>query len=122
MSEKEGLSKEEEEDMKRMEIVQALSELGETTLANQLFGKIERKLVFISLPDWEYHQICETFPECDLRTLVYCCAPTNPCPYRAAVLRKLGLTLKNYIDIKKDLAKDLEAILGTYENGKSKSK
>jgi hypothetical protein len=120
MSEEETIS-EEEKEVKLLEIIQALSGLGENKIANQLFKTIEKKITFVSLPDWENHQVCETFPECDLRTMVYCCAPTNPCPYRAAVLRKLGLTLKDYIDIKKDLAKDLEAILWTYENGKNKS-
>ena len=92
---------EEEKDIKRMEIVQALSELGENKIANQLFEKIKKKLEFVSLSDWENHQICETFPKCDLRTMVYCCAPTNPCPYRAAVLRKLGLSLDDYVQMKR---------------------
>ena len=106
---------EEEKDIKLMEIVQALSELNENQIANQLFKKIEKKITFILLSDWENHQICSTFPKVDTRDLVFCCSPQNPCPFRAAVLRKLGLTLKDYIDIKKDLSKDLEAILWTYE-------
>lgn len=120
MSEEEGLS-EEEKDMKRMEIVQALSELGETKLANQLFKKIEKKITFVSLPDWITHQICETYPKCDIRTMVYCCAPTNPCPYRASVLRKLGLTIGDYVEFKKELADVLDKLLEEKIDGKSKS-
>jgi hypothetical protein len=119
MKEEESIS-EEENDMKRMELVQALSELGETKIANQLFKKLEKKITFVSLSDWENHQICSTFPRADIKDLVFCCSPSNNCPYRAAVLRKLGLSLKDYIDIKKDLSKDLEAILGTYEKGDGK--
>jgi hypothetical protein len=110
MNEEETIS-EEEKDIKRMEIVQALSELGENTLANDLFKKLEKKITFVLLPDWMNHQICETFPKCDLRTMVYCCAPTNPCPYRAAVLRKMGLTASDYIEIKKELADTLDEIV-----------
>jgi predicted metal-binding transcription factor (methanogenesis marker protein 9) len=120
MSEEENIS-EEETDIKRMEIVQALSELGENKIANQLFGKIEKNIRFVEREDWVNEQICSVFPNnIDIRCLVFCCSPKNPCPFRAAVLRKLGLSLKDYIDIKKDLSKDLEAILWTYENGKDK--
>ena len=112
---------EEEKDSKIVEIVQALSEIGENRIANQLFKKIEKKLEFVSLPDWENHQICETFPKIDIRTMVYCCAPTNPCPYRAAVLRKLGLSLDDYIGIKKELAEELESFITEVKNGKDKS-
>jgi predicted metal-binding transcription factor (methanogenesis marker protein 9) len=130
MSEEETIS-EEEKDVKLLEIIQALSELGENAIANQLFKKIEKKLEFVSLPDWEKHQICETFPECDLRTLVYCCAPTNPCPYRAAVLRKLGLSLADYIKMKRRFATMIEPFIfgldkkGDFEektDGKDKGK
>ena len=110
MSEEEGIS-EQEKDAKLMEIIEALSELGENRIAEELFSKIEKKLKFVSLPDWTQHQICDTYPECDLRTIVYCCAPTNPCPYRASVLRKLKWSLKDYIKIKKHLADELESII-----------
>ncbi|MBE9592845.1 MAG: hypothetical protein IMF19_05135, partial [Proteobacteria bacterium] len=110
MSEEETIS-EEEKDIKRMEIVQALSELGENAMANQLFKKMEKKVEFVSLPDWENHQICSTFPKVDSKCLVFCCSPSNNCPYRAAVLRMLGLTLKDYVEIKKELADRLDEIL-----------
>ena len=103
---------EEEKDSKIVEIVQALSEIGENQIANQLFKKIEKKLEYVSLPDWENHQICETFPKIDIRTMVYCCAPTNPCPYRASVLRTLGLTIPDYVAMKKMFAIEIEKRLG----------
>ena len=107
---------EEEKDLKLLEIIQALSELNENQIANMLFGEISKKLEFVSLPDWETHQICSTFPKIDIRDLVFCCSPTNNCPYRAAVLRKMGLTLNDYTEIKKELSDALKAILWTYEN------
>ncbi len=121
MNEEQGLSKE-ENDMKRMEIVQALSELGENAIANQLFKKIEKKITFILLPDWVNHQICETFPRVDTRNLVFCCSPSNNCPYRAAVLRKMGLTASDYIEIKKELADTLDEIFKEKLYGKDNGK
>jgi predicted metal-binding transcription factor (methanogenesis marker protein 9) len=113
---------EEEKDVKLLEIMQALSELGENAIANQLFGKIEKKLKWVLLQDWETHQICETFPHVDTRDLVFCCSPSNNCPYRAAVLRKMGLTTADYIDMKRELAEVLEEILEGKIDGKNKSK
>ena len=112
MSEENELS-EEERDAKLMQIIQELSELGLNKEANQLFKKLEKKIEFVDLGDdeWHKHQICETYPKCDLRTMVYCCAPTNPCPYRNSVLRKLNLSIKDYIEVKKKLAEKLEEIL-----------
>ena len=91
---------EEEKDVKILEIIQALSELGENKEANRLFKKIEKKITFVSLPDWVQHQICETFPKIDVRDFAFCCSPSNPCPYRAAVLKKIGWTLNDYIMLK----------------------
>lgn len=109
------MSEEEDRDTRIMEIVQALSELGENKIANQLFKQIEKKITFIEMEDWVNHQICDTFPRVCTKDLVFCCSPSNPCPYRAAVLKKMGLTVAEYIKIKKDLADSLEAILWTYE-------
>ena len=113
---------EEEKDLKLLEIIQALSELNENQIANQLFKKIEKKLEFVSLPDWENHQICSTFPKIDIRDLVFCCSPTNNCPYRAAVLHKLGLSLDNYIQMKRRFGlMVLPFIWGLDKNDKKKS-
>jgi len=99
MSEEESIS-EEEKDAKLMEIIEALSELGENAIANELFKKLEDKITFVSMPDWVNHQICETFPKIDARCISFCCSPSNPCPYRAAVLKKIGWTLNDYIMLK----------------------
>ena len=111
MSEEEALS-EEEKDAKLMGIIQELSELGMNKEANQLFKKLAKKITFVDLGDeWYKHQICSTYPRVSLKTMVFCCSPANPCPYRTAVLKKAGLTTKDYIEIKKELAEKLEEIL-----------
>ena len=110
MSEEETIS-EEEKDIKCMELVQALSELGENKIANELFKKLEKKITFVQLSDWENHQICSTFPTVDTRDLVFCCSPSNNCPYRAAVLRKLGLSLADYIKMKRRFATGIEPFI-----------
>ena len=109
MSEEEPLS-EEEKDSKLMQIIQELSGIGLNKEANRLFKKLSKKITFVSLPDWEYHQICETYPQCDLRDLVFCCSPSNPCQFRNSVLKKLGLNLEDYINLKKKFAEDLEGL------------
>jgi hypothetical protein len=117
----EGIISEEEKEVKILELIQTLSELGENTIANQLFKKIEKKITFVLLPDWMNHQICESFPKVDTRDLVFCCSPSNNCPYRAAVLKKMGLTKADYIEIKKELADTLDEILEVKLDGKDKS-
>lgn len=102
---------EEEKDVKLMNIIQELSELGMKKEANQLFKKIAKKICFVSLPDWEYHQICETYPQVDLRDVVFCCSPSNPCPYRNSVLKKLGLSVADYIEIKKKYGEEIGTLL-----------
>ena len=108
------MSEEEDLDVKRMELVQALSELGENHMATQLFGKISKKITFVEMEDWVEHQICSTFPKVDLRDLVFCCSPRNPCPYRASVLRKLKWSLKDYISMKKNFAIVLESSMSGF--------
>jgi DNA modification methylase len=105
MKEEHGLSKE-EKDIKRMEIVQALSELGENDTANQLFKKIAKKITFAEREDWVNEQVCSTFPnDIDIRCIAFCCSPHSPCPYRAAVLKKLGWSMNDYIRMKKAAAR-----------------
>ena len=111
MSEEAPLS-EEEKDAKIMQIIQELSELGLNKEANLLFKKLEKKIEFVDLGDeWYKHQICETYPKCDLRTMVYCCAPSNPCQFRNSVLKKLGWSLQDYINLKKKFAGEIEEML-----------
>lgn len=111
MSEENELS-EEEKDVKLMQIIQELSEIGLNKEANQLFKRLSKKITFVDLGDdeWYKHQICETYPKCDLRTMVYCCAPTNPCQFRNSVLKKLGWSLEDYINLKKKFAEELEGL------------
>jgi len=104
---------EEELNAKIMGVVEALEEIGERGLANKLFKKLSDKIEFVDLGDdeWYKHQICETYPKCDLRTIVYCCAPTNPCPYRNSVLRKLNLTIADYIQLKEKFGSEMGTLL-----------
>lgn len=98
---------EEELNEKIMETVQALEEIGERGLANRVFKKLSLKIEFIELDDWVYHQVCSTFPKVDVRDLTFCCSPANMCPYRTAVLKKLGLSLEDYIHMKADVGVDI---------------
>lgn len=105
MNEEESIS-EEEKDVKLLELIQRLSELGENDTANQLFKKIAKKITFAEREDWINEQICSMFPnDIDIRCITFCCSPRSPCPYRAAVLKKLGWNMKDYIRMKKAAAK-----------------
>lgn len=105
MSEEETIS-EEEKDVKLLEVIQTLSELGENAIANELFKKIEKKITFAAREDWVNEQVCSLFPnDIDIRCITFCCSPRSPCPYRAAVLKKLGWNMKDYIRMKKAAAR-----------------
>jgi len=113
---------EEELTEKIITICGELEDIGEKRLSKKLFEKIEKKLEFVSLSDWENHQICSTFPKIDIRDLVFCCSPSNNCPYRAAVLRKLGLSLGDYTQMKKRFAAGIKLFIwGLDKNGKNES-
>ena len=102
---------EEEINAKIMETVQALEEIGERGLANRLFKKLSAKITFSVRDDWINEQICSLFPkDIDIRCMVFCCSPRNACPYRAAVLKKIGWSLEDYINLKKKFAEDLEGV------------
>ena len=107
------MSEEEEDiDAKRMEIVQALSELGENAIANQLFKKIEKKITFAEREDWINEQICSMFPNnIDVRCIAFCCSPRSACPYRAAVLRKLGWKMEDYINVKREFGEQIKKLI-----------
>lgn len=103
------MSEEDDEDVKRIEIVQALSELGENKLANQLFKKLEKKITFADREDWVNEQICSMFPnDIDVRCLAFCCSPLSACPYRAAVLRKIGWKMEGYINVKREFGEQIK--------------
>ena len=110
---------EEEKDVRLMEIIQVLSELGENKIANELFKKVEKKITFAEREDWINEQICSMFPsDIDIKCLAFCCSPSNNCPYRAAVLRKLGWDMGDYIKLKADFGNKIAEVIG---DGKSKS-
>jgi DNA modification methylase len=108
MSEEEGIS-EQEKDAKLMEIIETLSELGENRIANELFKKVEKKITFAEREDWINEQICSMFPNnIDVRCIAFCCSPRSACPYRAAVLRKLGWKMEDYINVKREFGEQIK--------------
>lgn len=40
-------------------------------------------------------------------SLVWCCKPSKPCPLRDMVLRKIDMTVEEYMDLKKQLSDEL---------------
>ena len=102
---------EEEIIARRLQLCSDLEEVGEKELANKLFAKIEKGIEFVELDDWIHEQICSTFPTVDVRCLTWCCSPSNNCPFRAAVLRKLGWNLGDYIGLKQHFAEEIGEIL-----------
>lgn len=103
---------EEELNEKIMNTVQALEEIGERALANKLFKKLSAKITFAVRDDWINEQICSLFPkDIDPRCLIWCCSPRNPCQFRAAVLRKLGLSLEDFIIFKAEFAEQIKNII-----------
>ena len=40
-------------------------------------------------------------------SLVWCCKPSKPCPLRDMVLRKIGMSIDEYMDLKKQLSEEL---------------
>ena len=87
-------------------VCSALEDIGEKKIANALFKKrIEDKLELVSTDEWVEHAICDSFPIVDTRQIVYCCPATKPCIFRNVVLKKMGMSLKKYIELKKQWAK-----------------
>ena len=72
-----------------------------------IWKKIEPKIKLIERKDWIKHQICGDFPIIDLRCFVFCCSPSKKCPFRELALRKIGLTAKDYIKMKKFFANSI---------------
>ncbi|MGL4669484.1 MAG: methanogenesis marker 9 domain-containing protein [Methanobacteriaceae archaeon] len=46
-------------------------------------------------------------------SLVWCCKPSKPCPLRDMTLRNIGMSVEEYLSLKKELA---EALVGGDEN------
>jgi len=97
-------SEEREKLNKAMAISLALDEIGEKEKAEEIFQeRVEPNIKFIERNDWIEHQICGDWPEVDIRCLAFCCYPVKDCPYRISVLKKLGLTDKDYIEMKRKI-------------------
>ena len=111
------MSEEGDRDAKIIEIVQALSELGENKIANELFKKIEKKITFAEREDWVNEQICSMFPNnIDVRCIAFCCSPRSACPYRAAVLRKLGWSIGVYVNLKAEFGEQIKRTIQERKN------
>jgi len=82
--------------------------VGEKEIAENIFKKINDKIKLVEKEDWEFHQICGDFPEVDKRCLVFCCSPVKNCPYRNAVLQKMGLTIRDYTKMKRNFANQIK--------------
>ncbi|MGZ7067146.1 MAG: methanogenesis marker 9 domain-containing protein [Methanobacterium sp.] len=52
-------------------------------------------------------------------SLVWCCKPSKPCPLRDIVLRRIGMSIDEYMDLKKQLSEEL---LGTSSSSKDEIK
>lgn len=65
-------------------------------------------IVFGKKDDWVRRQVCGDFPFIDPRCLTFCCSPVKPCMLRNLVLKKLNLTLEDYVRIKEKSASGFE--------------
>ena len=96
------MSEEENETDSVFAICSALEDIGERKIAKALFKKrIEDKLELVETEEWVEHAICDSYPLVDARQLVYCCPATKQCPFRNIVLKKVGMSLKQYTEWKK---------------------
>lgn len=90
-------------------VCSALEDIGERKIANALFKKrIENKLELVETDEWVDHAICDSYPIVDARQLVYCCPATKHCIFRNSVLKKIGMSVKEYTEMKKRWAEELE--------------
>ena len=87
-------------------------EIAEIAL-EELLNEIE----LIEKKDWVDHQICGDFPKVDTRCLIYCCISAKSCPYRNAVLYKMGKTSEEYAELKKSLVQTSEFLNFVEERG-----
>jgi predicted metal-binding transcription factor (methanogenesis marker protein 9) len=111
MSEEVPLSEEELME-KKLQLCADLEEVGEKALSKKLFDKIAKEITFTQRDDWINEQICSLFPkDIDPRCLIWCCSPRNPCQFRAAVLRKLGLSLEDFIIMKAEFGEQINKII-----------
>lgn len=89
-------------------ICSALEDIGELKIAKEVFKKrIEDKLELVETDEWIEHTICDSYPVVDRRQLVYCCPATKPCSFRNCVLKKIGISIKEYTRKKKEMGKTI---------------
>ena len=97
---------------KKLQLCADLEEVGEKALSKKLFDKIAKEINFTQRDDWINEQVCSLFPkDIDPRCLIWCCSPRNPCQFRAAVLRKLGLSLEDFIIMKAEFGEQINKII-----------
>lgn len=53
-------------------------------------------------------------------SLVWCCKPSKPCPLRDMVLRRIDMSVEEYMDLKEQLSKEL--VGGTSDSSKEEVK
>lgn len=86
----------------------ALEEIGEKDMSKQLFEKLSKKIELVKIDNWINEQICGTFPKADIRCLVFCCSPAKNCIFRNAILKKMGLTVKDYVKMKERFGEQIK--------------
>lgn len=74
----------------------------------QEIEKLLNSIQFSKKEDWFNHQICGDFPNVDARCLTFCCSPAKQCLLRNLVLKKLNLSLEDYINKKQKSAEEFE--------------
>ncbi|MEN4019008.1 MAG: methanogenesis marker 9 domain-containing protein [Methanobacterium sp.] len=52
-------------------------------------------------------------------SMVWCCKPSKPCPLRDMVMRKIGMSVEEYMELKKQLSEEL---VGVSESSKEEVK
>jgi len=78
-------------------------EINNEKIADISLKELLNEIELIEREDWINHQICGDFPKVDVRCLIWCCTSAKPCPYRNAVLSKMGKTSEDYAELKKAL-------------------
>lgn len=66
--------------------------------------RLKKHINLVEREDWTKHQICGDYPNVDLRCLAFCCTPEKKCPHRNSVLKKVGLTVEDYTNLKREFA------------------
>jgi len=108
------ISKEQQEIRNKIQAYMILSQIGMKKQAEEVFKELVKKIEFVDMEDWINHQICGDFPKVDIRCMAFCCSPAKNCPFRNSVLKKLGKTIKDFIEYKSRFG---ERIKRDFKNG-----